>query len=80
MNEEMDVQITEDETFNVRFGLDETINLAVYEGNVVLDQNYEHLTNKPKINSVELIGNKTSEELGIETEAISAIELAEILV
>lgn len=28
--------------------------------------NYEELNNKPSINSVELVGNKTLEELGIE--------------
>lgn len=29
--------------------------------------NYEELTNKPQINNIELIGNKTFEELGIPT-------------
>lgn len=30
--------------------------------------NYNNVTNKPKINNVELSGNKTSEDLGIQTE------------
>lgn len=29
--------------------------------------NYNALTNKPKINGVELVGNKSFEELGVET-------------
>jgi len=40
--------------------------------------NYERLRNKPQIESVELIGNKTLEELGIIN--IPADELARILV
>ena len=38
-----------------------------------IDMNYENATNKPSINGVELIGNKTTEELGIK--AGSDIEL-----
>ena len=33
--------------------------------------NYEHLSNKPRINGVELVGNKTTEELGIEMPDVS---------
>ena len=39
--------------------------------------NYEELNNKPKINDVELKGNKTFDNLGINT--ITNIELEEIL-
>ena len=35
------------------------------ETNVNIDNNYENAKNKPSINGVELIGNKTSEDLGI---------------
>lgn len=40
--------------------------------------NYNDLENKPKINGVELFGNKTNEELNIK--AIPNNEIAEILV
>lgn len=39
--------------------------------------NYEELNNKPKINDVELKGNKTFDNLGINT--ITNIELEEML-
>lgn len=39
--------------------------------------NYETLKNKPKINQVELIGNKTFEDLG--QEALTNTEILEIL-
>lgn len=44
-------------------------NVTVERENVVINQggtsNYEELINKPQINNVELVGNKTLEELGI---------------
>ncbi|MCW1011982.1 MULTISPECIES: hypothetical protein [Streptococcus] len=39
--------------------------------------NYNSLINQPKINEVKLIGNRTLEELGLNT--ISNIELEELL-
>lgn len=39
--------------------------------------NYESLKNKPQIESVELVGNKTFEDLGLET--IDNSELMELL-
>lgn len=45
-----------EDTFQVGFGSFQT---------VTVDNNYEILVNKPSINGVELIGNKTSEDLGI---------------
>ena len=38
--------------------------------------NYPALTNKPQINNVELIGNKTFEELGIQT--MTNLEIKEV--
>ena len=37
-------------------------------GNIVVSNDYNRLTNKPSINGVELVGNKTSEDLGIVTD------------
>lgn len=36
--------------------------------------NYPALTNKPQINSVELIGNKTSAEIGVQDKMIAITE------
>lgn len=46
------------------FSLKNVIDGEVYEVQKV-SKNYEVLINKPQINSVELIGNKTFEELGL---------------
>lgn len=43
-------------------------------------KDYEALENKPRINGVELIGNKTSRELHIqETDALSNVEIEQII-
>lgn len=46
------------------FSLKNVIDGEAYEVQKV-SKNYEVLINKPQINSVELIGNKTFEELGL---------------
>lgn len=51
-------------------------------GNIVpvLVTDYEVLTNKPQINGVELIGNKTSKQLNIqETNALTNLEIEQII-
>ena len=40
-------------------------NIGVRSENVTINRNYEALNNKPSINGVELVGNKTSAELGV---------------
>lgn len=39
--------------------------------------NYEKLTKKPKINGVELVGNRTFEELGLDKVFASQVDLKE---
>lgn len=39
--------------------------------------NYEKLNHKPQINGVELVGNKTSEELGLGDDYVTRQELKE---
>lgn len=43
--------------------------------------NYNNLNNKPKINNVELVGNKTSKDLKIqdEMESLTNIDIEEII-
>ena len=43
--------------------------------NLVISGSYNDLSDKPKINSVELVGNKTFEDLGAERLTNSDIEL-----
>lgn len=61
---------------NINVGDNQEVNMEVL-GNESLGfeftstggtNNYERLSNKPQINSVELIGNKTSDELGLQPE------------
>lgn len=58
----------EEKTINVIPEISEN-NINVERENVIINtsgtSNYEDLTNKPQINNVELVGNKTLEELGI---------------
>jgi len=51
----LNVKFREEELFNVMFGSVQTLTAS----------NYEELINLPSINGVELIGNKTSEDLSI---------------
>ena len=44
----------------------ETIDLCLEDINIISEKDYEKLIKKPRINEVELVGNKTLEELGIE--------------
>lgn len=47
------------------------------EGNITGTSNYNRLKNKPQINGVELIGDKTFEELG--AEGLTNIEIETII-
>ena len=44
----------------------ETIDLSLEKIYIMREYDYEKLIKKPRINEVELVGNKTLEELGIE--------------
>lgn len=63
--EELITVLEEDEIENIT-----TVNEAIQyvnTGDGSGTSNYTELTNKPKINGVELVGNKTSKELGLES-------------
>ena len=64
------------DVININVGDNQEVNMEVL-GNESLGfefttssgtNNYERLSNKPQINLVELIGNKTSEDLGLQPE------------
>ena len=44
----------------------ETIDLSLEKIYIMREYDYEKLIKKPRINEVELVGNKTLEDLGIE--------------
>ena len=58
-----------------------TKEIVTFEENTGGTSNYEYLTNKPQINSVELVGNKTSSELKLqdEMEALTNTDIENLL-
>lgn len=58
-----------------------TKEIVTFEENTGGTSNYEYLTNKPQINSIELVGNKTSSELKLqgEMEALSNMDIENLL-
>lgn len=58
-----------------------TKEIVTFEENTGGTSNYNYLTNKPQINSVELVGNKTSSELKLqgEMEALSNMDIENLL-
>ena len=64
-------------TFKVKFTEPGTMKAFFGEHIETVTSDYEKLVNLPQINSVELIGNKTSDELALQDEmdAISNLEI-----
>lgn len=58
-----------------------TKEIVTFEENTGGTSNYNYLTNKPQINSVELVGNKTSSELKLqdEMEALTNTDIENLL-
>lgn len=56
----------EDGAMNAQFSDDDTMNASFGNVQRISTDDYNDLFNKPKINGVELIGNKTTEDLHIE--------------
>ncbi len=67
-----DIQINVDKSTpkDIQIELDET-------KSVISERDYERLKNQPRINSIQLIGNKTSNDLGLQDE-LPIITRAEI--
>ena len=55
--------------------------IVTFEENTGGTSNYEYLTNKPQINNITLIGNKTSRDLKLqdEMEALSNMDIENLL-
>lgn len=58
-----------------------TKEIVTFEENTGGTSNYNYLINKPQINSIELVGNKTSSELKLqgEMEALSNMDIENLL-
>jgi nitrate reductase NapAB chaperone NapD len=66
-NEEIKLELNELEKIDINLNDEENLNINMNTEVIekILDD-YNNLKNKPKINDVELVDNKTFEELGIE--------------
>ena len=55
--------------------------VTIEEGAIGGTDNYNYLNNKPKINDIELKGNKTTKQLGLQEEmdSLTNMEIEEIL-
>lgn len=55
--------------------------ISIFEEVVTGTSDYKYLTNKPKINDIEIVGNKTSSEYGLQDkmEKLSNIDIEELL-
>lgn len=82
MEEELEVLLEEEEEIQIELEQEEELEIGL-EGDAtnVTVNNYEELPNKPRINDIELIGNKTAKELELqeEMETLSNLEIEEIL-
>lgn len=67
MTERFEISLGEEQTFDVNLGTEETLNINLAtEIKTVESGDYLGLSNKPQINSVVLIGNKSLDDLNIQ--------------
>ena len=63
-----------DNTFNMSFDGDNDFNAGFENVQVVETGDYEKLSNKPRIEEVILIGNKTFKQLGLESMTVQEVQ------
>lgn len=85
MSKELDIQIAvEASPPDVEIGIQhdsEEIEIGLEKRAIVYERDYEKLENLPQINSVQLIGNKTGEDLELQDklELITRAEIRDII-
>ena len=79
MSYDFTLQMTDENPLDLAMGDNEELNLGLGES-YIMNKNYNVLINKPQINGVELQGNKTTRELGIEiTDPMTDQEIEEVI-
>lgn len=78
--EPMEVTISGDQEIHADISGDASMEVIPSPG-ISGANNYEKLKNKPRINEVELIGNKTSKQLGLQDEmnSLTNLELDDLI-
>lgn len=80
MPDELILQLNDDDDLALSLEDDSELELNLGDTVPSYEKDYEKLVKKPRINGVELIGNKTSQQLNIqETEALTNLEIEEII-
>lgn len=62
--QEVDIQLEQDIAMDIQMGDDDTMEIKLIDGVPMGTNNYNDLDNKPSINGVTLVGDKTFEQLG----------------
>ena len=62
----LNINFNPKETLNIKVGSSNQINADFNAKVITSTSDYNELVNKPKINDVELVGNKTSKELKLQ--------------
>lgn len=60
------IEILDKPSMNIDFASSETLNIDIDQSRSGYTTNYNVLANKPQINNIELIGNKSSKQLGLQ--------------
>jgi len=66
MTERFEISLGEEQAFDVSLGTEETLNINLATEIKTVGGDYLGLSNKPQINSVVLIGNKSLDDLNIQ--------------
>lgn len=67
--QKIDLQLNNTQKFNLRLSSNQPVNIGMTSGNAMPGtRNYELLTNRPRINGVELVGDLSHVDLGIVSE------------
>lgn len=81
MEDELEIILEDEDTLELELQDEDTLDVELETDTTeVVTSDYEKLNNLPQINNVELTGNKTSEDLGLQEEMreITNLELEEI--
>lgn len=66
--------ISSEHTVSGSLSKTETISGSITSAPGIVEKDYNELINKPQIESVELIGNKTMKQLGVDTLSVQEVE------
>lgn len=80
-NDEQEISVIEKDIEEIEIIESESNEIVTFEENTGGTSNYNYLTNKPQINNIELIGNKTSNDLKLQDQmdALTNMDIENLL-